>query len=143
MKGLAMKPAVAVFAAAILAACLPAHGQELEPGEWQFDAEVTSPMFPKPQNTSFTRCVKKEEASDPSQLMGKPQASDCKITTQGKTADGYTWEMACPSSNMRGTGAVRYGRGTMEGTMRFSGEMKGQKFEMQNRMRGKRLGPCK
>jgi hypothetical protein len=117
--------------------------QEMEPGEWQFDATVSSPMFPQPQTTTFTRCVKPGESSDPAQVMGKPQASDCAVTSQNATGDGYTWEMACPASNMRGRGTVHYRKGAFEGEMEFSGEMQGTKLEMHNKMTGRRLGPCK
>jgi hypothetical protein len=128
----------------LAAACAPALAQEMEPGEWQFDTTVTSPMMPKPEVSSFTRCVKQEEAGDPGKMMGKQQEqTDCKLTPGKKSSDTYTWEMSCPKSGLQGKGTARYGRGTLESEMQMSGEMQGRKVDMTTKTSAKRLGPCK
>jgi hypothetical protein len=130
--------------AALIAFSANAAAQQIDPGEWQFDTTMTSPMMPKPQVSSFTRCVKPEEAGDPANLMGKQQQqTDCTVTPGRKSADTYTWEMSCPKAGMQGKGSARYGRGTLESEMQMSGEMQGRKFDMTTRTTGKRLGPCK
>jgi len=133
-----------IFIAALSAFSVNAVAQQMEPGEWQFDTTMTSPMMPKPQVSTFTRCVNPEEAADPSKMMGKQrQQSDCRMTPGKKSSDTYTWEMSCPKSGMKGTGTARYGRGTLESEMRITGETQGRKLDMTTKTSGKRLGPCK
>lgn len=133
-----------LIAAILAAAATTALGQpQMEPGEWEFTNTMTSPMLPAPQTMTTRTCVKKEDTGDPMRWSGK-QSPDCKITPKSKSADSYSWEMACPSSGMRGTGTARYGRGTVESEMRMSGSStKGDKFDMTTKMSGRRLGPCK
>ena len=135
-----------LLAALMFCFSVSALAQGLEPGEWQFNTTMTSPMMPQPQASTFTRCIRKEEAEKPEKWMGgdgKTEA-DCKVNTT-KKGDGYAWELSCPKSNMRGTGVARIGRGTMESEQKMSGDMQGggQKFEMLIKMTGKRLGACK
>lgn len=134
----------ALLFAAALGACAPAIAQGLEPGEWEFSSTMTSAMLPKPQSMTFRNCIKKEDADNPERWMGQKQReTDCKFTPLKKSGDGYSWEMTCPKSNMKGSGTVRIGRGTMQSEMRMSGDAKGEKFEMLTKMSGKRLGACK
>lgn len=128
-----------------LLASFPAAAQQMQPGEWQFTSTVTSPAFPGPQTATFTNCVKKEDASDPSRWMGKQDyKSDCKVTPGKKTADSYSWQISCPSSRTQGSGTVRFSGGTsMESDMRMASEQRGRKLEMRTRMTGRRVGPCK
>jgi hypothetical protein len=132
-----------ILAAAVLTAASAAHAQGLEPGEWKFDSVMSSAMLPKPQASSFQRCIKKEDAEDPSKWSGKQQDKDCKVTPVKRTSDSYSWQIDCPKSKMKGTGSARYGKGQMESEQKMSGAMEGQKFEMQVKMSGKRLGACK
>ena len=137
-------PAV-LFAAALSAASLPALAQGLEPGEWQFDTTLTSPMIPKPQAGSFTRCIRKEDSENPEKWMGGQgkNESDCKVNTTKNTADTYSWTLSCKQSNMTGSGTARLGRGSMESEQKMNGEMQGQKFEMHVKTKARRLGACK
>ena len=130
--------------ACTLAFSAGAAAQGLEPGEWEFTSTMTSAMLPKPQTMQFRHCIKKEDADNPERWMGQKQReTDCKFTPLRKSGDGYSWEMNCPKSNMKGSGTVRMGQGTMQSEMRMSGDAKGQKFEMSTKMSGKRLGACK
>ena len=132
--------------AALLAVSTPLYAQGLEPGEWEFSSQMTSPQLPKPQSMTFKHCIKKEDANNPERWMGQrnQQQNDCKFTPLKKSSDGYSWEMNCPQSKMKGNGTVKIGQGTMQSEMRMSGESgKGQKFDMHTKMSGKRLGACK
>jgi hypothetical protein len=131
-------------AIALLSFAGAAGAQNLQPGEWEFTSTTTSPMLPKPQSVTVKQCVKPEDAADPERWMGrKNDKSDCTVTHGKKGADTLTWEMSCPKSNMRGSGSARLLRDTMESSMQMSGDMQGRKFEMQTKMSGRRLGPCK
>ena len=128
---------------AILALSHSGFAADLEPGEWEFTSTSTSRLFAGPQNASFRRCIRKEEAANPDKWMSQPDPhGDCKLTP-GKTRDAYTWSMECPKANMRGTGSARLGRTTMEGETRMTGEVQGRKFELRTKVTGRRLGPCK
>ena len=117
---------------------------EIEPGEWEFTSVSTSRLFPGPQNVTFRRCIRKEEAANPDRWMSDPGAQgDCKLTPGAKTRDSYNWTMVCPKANMRGTGSARMTRATMEGETIMHGEVQGQKFELRTKVTGKRIGPCK
>ena len=115
---------------------------EIEPGEWEFTSVSTSRLFPGPQNATFRRCIKKEEAANPDRWMSDA-GQDCKLTPGAKTANSYSWTMECPKANMRGTGTARMAGSTMEGETIMNGEVQGQKFELRTKVTGKRLGPCK
>ncbi|MGH8616070.1 MAG: DUF3617 domain-containing protein [Burkholderiales bacterium] len=132
------RPLIAV-AAALLAA-VPAVVCAMDPGEWQFTTTMSAPNMPKSQVMTNTRCIKKEDAGDPSRYMNDAKKqSDCKMTSNKKSGDTYSWEMSCPSSGMQGTGTVKQTATTMEAEM----TMKGQKMEMRSQTVGKRLGACK
>ena len=119
-----------------------ASAAEIEPGEWEFTSVSTSRLFPGPQNATFRRCIKKEEAANPDRWMSDA-GQDCKLTPGAKTENSYSWTMVCPKANMRGTGTARMTRATMEGETIMNGELQGQKFELRTKVSGKRLGPCK
>ena len=126
----------------IALACMAAHAQQMEPGEWEFTNTMTSAKLPKPQTMTIKRCVTKEDVNDPAHMQGKPEA-DCKVTPKGKTGDSYSWEMSCPKSGMSGSGTTRYSKRTIEGETKMTASSKGQPFEMTTKMKGRRLGPCK
>jgi hypothetical protein len=116
---------------------------QMEPGEWQFTSTATSAMFPQPQTTTITHCVRPEDVGDPQRWMSKPPSSDCTSTPGERTASTYSWEFSCPRSNLRGKGTVRYGQGTLESDLQMTGDVSGQKFDISTKTSGKRLGPCK
>ena len=126
----------------IALACVAAHAQRMEPGEWEFTNTMTSPKLPKPQTMTMKRCLTKQDVSDPAHFQGKPDA-DCKVTQKGKTGNRYAWEMSCPKSGMKGTGTTRYGKNTVEGETKITASSKGQPFDMTTKMKGRRIGPCK
>lgn len=121
-----------------------ASAAEIEPGEWEFTSITTSRLLPGPQNVTFRRCIRKEDAANPDRWMSDPGGQgECKLTPGAKTHDSYRWTMVCPKVNLRGTGSARMARATMEGETIMNGEAQGQKFELRTKVTGKRLGPCK
>ena len=129
----------------IVAAAIPLVGLcALEPGEWEFTSVSSSALFPKPQTSTFKRCIKKDEAADPERWMSSPgEKSDCKLTPTTKTPDTYAWTMECPSANMRGSGSARMSGSRLEGESHMSGESQGRKFDVRTKVTGRRIGPCK
>lgn len=135
-----MKKLAAVALAVVAGTAL---AQELQPGEWEFTTTMNMPQMPKPQTSTITRCVKKEDANPEKWASkGGPQ-TDCKVATGAKTANSVSWTISCPQSGMRGEGSARISGGTMESSMTMSGDMGGQSFNMTTKTTGRRLGPCK
>jgi uncharacterized protein DUF3617 len=120
-------------------------GQSLEPGEWEFNAVTSSPLFPGGQSTVFRRCITKEQADNPEGWMVRQnETADCKLTPGEKTPSSMKWEVFCPKANMRGTGIARLtSPGTVESELRMTSEFQGYRVQMNTRTTGRRLGPCK
>ncbi len=116
--------------------------QQMEAGEWEFTNTMTSPMLPQPQTMTMKRCITGDDVKDPTRWQGKPE-NDCKTTPRGKSGDTFSWEMSCPQSGMKGTGTVRYGKGTVESETRVVTSAQGKSFEMLTKMKGRRVGACK
>ena len=129
----------------LLTACSPVFAAGMQPGEWQINATTTSPLFAAAQSSVFKHCVTREDAENPERWMARQsEKGECKLTPRERTADSMTWEMACPRTNMRGSGAARLtGPATLEGEMNLTGNFQGHAVQMSTRMSGKRLGPCK
>jgi Protein of unknown function (DUF3617) len=123
----------------------PVHAQGLEPGEWEFNAVTSSPLFPGGQSTVFTRCIRKEDAENPERWMARQsETGDCKLTPGERTPDSMKWEMSCPKTDMRGSGIARLtGPGRVEAEMRMTREFQGHRIQLNTRTSGRRLGPCK
>lgn len=133
------------LAALSLAACSTAFAQSLQPGEWEFNAVTSSPLFPGGQSTVFRHCVRKEDADNPELWMARQsEKSDCKLTPGERNASSMRWEVSCPRTNMRGNGVARLtGPATVESDLRMTSEFQGYRVEMNTRTTGRRLGPCK
>jgi hypothetical protein len=129
----------------VLCASTPLFAQSLEPGEWEFNAVTSSPLFPGGQSMLFRRCVKKEDADNPERWMARQnQTGECKLTPGERTPSSMKWEMTCPKTNMRGSGVAWItGPGTVESELRMTSEFQGHRIQMNTRTSGRRLGPCK
>jgi hypothetical protein len=124
---------------------VPAFSQGLEPGEWEFNAVTSSPLFPGGQTSVFRRCIRKEDAENPERWMARQsQAGPCQLTPGEKSEDSMQWDVSCPKSNMRGHGVARLtGRGTVVSDLWMTGEFQGYRVETYTKTSGRRVGPCK
>ena len=129
----------------LFASTVPSWGQSLEPGEWEFNAVTSSPLFPKGQTMVFKRCVTAKDAASPERWMARQnEKNDCKLTPGEKTPTSMRWQMVCPRTNMRGNGIARItGPGVVESELQMTGEIQGQRFNLNTRTTGRRVGPCK
>jgi len=118
--------------------------QALEPGEWEFNAVTSSPLFPGGQSTVFKRCIRKEDAENPERWMARQsQSGDCQLTPREKTGNSMKWEVACPKTNMRGSGIARLtAPGAVESELRMTTAFQGYRVQTNTRTTGRRLGPC-
>jgi hypothetical protein len=131
-----MTRALTLLAAVTLAA--PAIGQGMEPGEWRLTSTIQFSDMPKPEVETENKCLTKADVEDVSSWLR--DFPECKITTDRKSADGYSWQVSCPKTGMRGSGSMRWTRTTVELDMNLTAA---DKKEMRSRLSGRRLGPCK
>jgi len=124
--------------------CGPAFSQGLEPGEWEFNAVTSSPLFSGGQSTVFKRCIRKEDADNPERWMARQnETGPCQLTPGEKTPNSMKWEVSCPKTNTRGNGVARLtGPGTVESELQMTSEFQGYRVQMNTRTTGRRLGPC-
>ncbi len=134
-----MRTGLLVF---LVLAPLSAIAQTMEPGQWEITSTMTSPALPKPQVVTRTECISKEDAEDPTRFSGREQTQGCKVTPVARSAESYSWTVSCPQQGMNGAGRVLFGRGTIEGELRMTLEMQGQKIDMLSRTAGRRVGSC-
>src|SRR5258706_8320424 len=134
-----MRTGLLVF---LVLAPLSAIAQTMEPGQWEITSPMTSPALPKPQVVTRTECISKEDAEDPTRFSGREQTQGCKVTPVVRSAESYSWTVSCPQQGMNGAGRVLFGRGTIEGELRMTLEMQGQKIDMLSRTAGRRVGSC-
>ena len=122
-----------------------AFAQTLEPGEWEFNAVTSSPLFPGGQSMVFKRCITKEDAENPERWMARQnETGECKLTPGEKTRSAMRWEMFCPKTNLRGSGIARVtGPGRVESELQMTSALQGYRVQMNTRTSGRRLGPCK
>src|SRR3989304_6370472 len=97
------------FVTALLwAACAPALGASLQPGEWEINSTTTSPLFATAQSSVFKYCVTKQDADNPEAWMARQsEKGECKLTPGERTADSMKWKMSCPRTNLHGSGGAR------------------------------------
>jgi Protein of unknown function (DUF3617) len=129
----------------IAALCLPlaAGAQSMQPGEWEISSSVSSPMLPKPQSATVTRCVSKEDAADPARLTAGPSTQGCTVTPGARAAGSFKWAIACPAQGVTGTGVVHYTDKSMDSEIHMAVDMEGKKTDMFTKVSGRYLGPCK
>ncbi|MBC7803380.1 MAG: DUF3617 family protein [Candidatus Parcubacteria bacterium] len=126
----------------LAAACVPAAGQTMEPGEWEFRTVTTSSMIPAPQTDTRVQCVSPEDARDPTRFTSRNEIAGCSITPGELSAGTFEWTVQC-QQGLRGTGKAIIAGATIEGEMRMNVDLQGVKMEITAQTRGRRLGPCK
>ncbi len=116
---------------------------DMQPGEWETTAVISSSSLPIQMPPSTTRrCVTKEDLVPPSNNPSK----DCKVTEKKIEKGAFNWKVACPSKDggkMTMTGTIRYTGTTMTGKMDMQMVMAGNTVKMTYNLKGKRLGDCK
>ena len=126
----------------IALACMAAHAQKMEPGQWEFTNTMISDKLPKPQTMTMKRCLTSKEVSDPAGWQPRPE-SDCKVTPKGKSGDSVSWDIACPKAGMNGSGTARLAGATVESETKMTMSGQGQSVQMTTKTKGRRVGPCK
>lgn len=116
---------------------------DMEPGEWETIAVISSSSMPMQMPPSTTRrCVTKEDLVPPTNNPGK----DCKVVDKEIKKGAFHWTVVCPNqgggkSTM--VGMIHYTGTTMTGKMDMQMNMAGNTINMTYNLKGKRLGDCK
>ncbi len=138
-----MKKMVFVLTAALLTVAVANAWAELKDGMWEFTTQVQMKGMPQQMPpTTFRQCITKNDPVPKQQ----DKNSDCKTTSlkvSGNTVS-YTAECNAPEGKMTVSGTSTYTGNSMQGSAATSYKMKGQPaMQMNSKMTGKYIGPCK
>jgi hypothetical protein len=118
-------------------------------GNWEVTTQTSMNGMPPGPARKETRCVTKEEASNPTAAAPAPPqgrggpAPDCKVAEQKITGNTATWTTKCTGSvSLEMSGEVVYSGDTYTGTTTTTMNMNGQAMSVKSTFTGKRLGDC-
>jgi len=129
-----------------LAAPAPAGaGPDMQEGLWEITSTVDMPGMPAAMPpVKHSQCITKND------LIPKPQSQQpnqqCTVTGSNISGNTVTWTMQCSSegSDMEGSGNITYQGDSFDGAFIMNMAVPGQgAMKMTQKMKGKRLGPCK
>ena len=128
----------ALVACALAVAPLVAQSPMRE-GRWETTTQMEMAGLPmKMPPMTNTRCVTKEQVSDPNSL-GNPPGGSCKTSDVKVDGSKVTWKMACTGQQaMTGDGEVIYKGDSYTGTI----NAKMDQGAMTLKLSGKRVGDC-
>lgn len=138
---------VLAFAMAYSAVLVAQSGPRRD-GNWEVTTTTSMNGMPPGPSRKDTRCVTKEQASDPTMSAPAPPqrggpAPDCKVTDQKITGNTVSWTSKCTGpTNLEMIGEVVYSGDTYTGTVTTNMNMGGQAMSMKSNFTGKRLGDC-
>jgi hypothetical protein len=110
------------------------------PGNWELS--VTSQLGPQAQAVSGTQtqCFTEADARDPGRILGGTSGT-CEFSNRRDDGSTFSFNVVCSGPlPMKGSGAVRYTPGTLEGDLDLTDDKGG--FGMRTTVKGRRLGPC-
>ncbi len=109
----------------------------MQDGLWEITTKSEMKGMPagmmKPM--THTMCLTQKDS-----VPEKPRKTDCKMT-HSINGNTVTWSVTCPDSVSNGR--ITYAGASFDGTMETTMNHGGEKMQMKNSMKGKRIGPCK
>ncbi|HEY8249122.1 MAG TPA: DUF3617 family protein [Burkholderiales bacterium] len=115
---------------------------DIEPGNWEMTVSTQVEGIPAGALAPIvqTRCLTREDARDPSRLVG---GAGCEFSDRRDTGSEMSFNVSCGGQlPMRGSGLVRYTSQSVDGSLELSAETGGQKIMTRSRVVGRRLGAC-
>jgi hypothetical protein len=126
---------LAISAAFVLSAFAAPNMQD---GMWEITSTVEMKGMPagmmKPM--THTTCLTQKDS-----VPEKPAKSDCKMSDMKTSGNTVSWTVTCREAVSRGR--VTYSGSTFEGTTETTMNQGGEKMTVKNKMKGRRIGPCK
>jgi hypothetical protein len=108
---------------------------------WEITNKMEMAGMSMPAQT--TKMCKPKGDRDPTKMGEKDKNSDCKMTDVKQSGNRSTWKIVCTKPEpMTGTGDVTYSGDKYDGTIKMSGKMDGQAFDMTQVISGKKVGNC-
>ena len=115
-----------------------AQQNPMRPGRWEVTAQMEMPGMQMPSMKN-TQCVTQQQIDSPTHAVPTgPDAKDCKVSDYKVSGNTITWNMACPSQGMTGTGELKFNGDTYEGLVKIMAQQR----EMNMKFNGKRVGDC-
>jgi hypothetical protein len=133
-------PVAAVALAFAATASYAAAQSPMRPGRWETTMQMDMPNMPVQMPLAkSTQCVTQAQIDSPGRgLPSGPDNKDCKVSDYKVSGSTVTWNMACPSQGMTGSGELRFNGDTYEGLVKVMAQGK----EMGMKFTGKRIGDC-
>lgn len=134
-----------IVALAVLAG-LPFHvlaeGVSIEPGMWEMSMSMQMPMFPAPQEKTYTECVEETEL-DPEDFQMEDDGT-CTFGDIELEGDTISWSMECPNPMgvSRGQWSFTSEGDSMHGEGSMVTDVGGQSMEFTMNWQGNRVGDC-
>ena len=137
-----MPVALAALACTVIAHDAAAQQNPMRPGRWEVIAQMDMPGMPVQMPAmKNTQCVTQQQIDSPNRALpsGPSNApNDCKVSDYKVSGNTVTWNMACPSQQMTGSGELKFNGDTYEGLVKIMAQQK----EMAMKFNGKRVGDC-
>jgi uncharacterized protein DUF3617 len=135
-----MSVVLAVLAFAVTAADAPAQQNPMRPGRWEVTAQMDMPGMPVQMPAmKNTQCITQQQIDSPTHAVPSgPNSNDCKVSDYKVSGNTVTWNMACPSQDMTGSGELKFNGDTYEGLVKMLAQQK----QMTMKFNGKRVGDC-
>jgi hypothetical protein len=117
----------------------------MRPGQWETTMQLQMANMPMqmPEMKSTTCITPEQIEKDPTSglpkgMQGGSGQDACKVSDYKVEGDTMSWKVACPASQMTGSGEITFSGDTYTGTMKAATPQ----GEMTMKMNGKRLGDC-
>jgi uncharacterized protein DUF3617 len=135
-----MPVVVAALAFAAIASDAAAQNP-MRPGRWEVTAQMDMPGMPVQMPAmKNTQCITQQQIDSPTHAVpsGPGNPNDCKVSDYKVSGNTVTWNMACASQGMTGSGELKFAGDSYEGLVKMMMQQK----EMAMKLNGKRLGDC-
>lgn len=121
----------------------------LKDGEWEITMTMQIKGLPEMKGIPAMRPVTYKQCITQKDAVPQPREKnrDCTVSNQKIVGSTVSWEMVCKDKDgteMTSTGKITYKGDRFDGTVKstMTGKETG-KMQMNQKMTGKRLGPCK
>ena len=136
-----MKPmpvAVALLVCTAIAYGAAAQQNPMRPGRWEVTAQMEMPGMQMPAMKN-SQCITQQQIDSPTHAVPTgPDSKDCKVSDYKVSGNTITWNMACPSQGMTGSGELKFDGDTYAGLVKIMTQGK----DMNMKFNGKRVGDC-
>ena len=136
------------IAAAALSFPLLALAESIEPGNWEFTVDIEAKglgaLGPKGGPIISTRCISAEQADNPARVLSDAGArGECEFSNQRDTGSEFSFDVRCTGRvTAHGSGKMRYGAQTLDGSLDLDGEAQGMQFSTRSQISARRVGRC-